>query len=325
MKADGMEYGLRSRSTGKLVRLDERYSESPEYGVEIDRYLSFDDGHPFLQDADLGPIVHFKHGETLYGRRSESFLVPREMDVADLDIVEFSTTSEASDAGDPSRYTVEVSRLDFDFVEGVRYQYPPRQGASAMTLRKVFSKDEISAMTGLASVEIVTLKSDLIDVARAGLSGSIIVPDYTTRAQLSAKPLGVVDVRSIGDVTYAAVTYDVMNPRFRKSVSLVDGLDAQEEPWDDLKVAFGFDDADGRSVELLNEVWNDALDGSPIWPEGWSIEQTDVSGARMVVAFRVSGPLRNEDGRAVKAMLRDIENLRDPRSRADVAMVPGLR
>jgi hypothetical protein len=325
MKTEGLEYGLRSRSTGKLVRLDERYSESPEYGVEIDRYLSFDVGHPLLQDADLGPLVHFKHGETLYGRRTESFLVPRELDVADLDIVEFSTTSKTAEAGDPLKYTVEVSRLDFEFVKGVRYQFPPRQGALAMTLRKIFSKAEIAAMTGLPSVEIVTLKSDVIDVAHPGLSGSIIVPDHAGRAQLHARPLGVVDIRTIAGVTYAAVTYDVMNPRFRQTVSLVHQDDPHDQPWDDLKVAFGFDDSDERSVELLDQIWKDDLDGESAWPDGWSIDETDGAGARMVVVFRVEGPLRNEDGRRVRAMLKDIETLRDPRHAASEATVPGRR
>jgi hypothetical protein len=325
MKTAGLEYGLRSRSTGKLVRLEERYSESPEYGVEIDRHLSFDDEHPYLQDADIGSIMHFKHGATLYGRRSSSFLTAREVDIDDLDLVEFSTTANTSPKGDPSRYVVEVSRLDFDFVKGVRYQFPPRQGAAAMTLRKIFSKDEIAAMTGLPSVEIVTLKSDLIDVARAGLSGSIIVPDHAGRAQLHVKPLGVVDVRTIAGVTYAAVTYDVMNPRFRQRVSLVDGADPHDQPWDDLKVSFGFDDSDERSVKLLEEIWDDGLGGESIWPEGWSIDETDTSGARMVVVFRIEGPLREEDGRVVRSMLHDISALRDPREGASAAPVPGRR
>jgi hypothetical protein len=322
MKTEGLEYGLRSRSTGKLVRLEERYSESPEYGVEIDRHLSFDDEHPYLQDADIGSIMHFKHGATLYGRRSSSFLTAREVDIDDLDLVEFSTTANTSPKGDPSRYTVEVSRLDFEFVKGVRYQYPPRQ---TMSLQKVFSKAEIAAMSDLPSIELVTLKSDVIDVASASLSGKIIVPEYASRTPINAKPLGIIDVRSFEGVTYAAVTYDVRHPRFRQLVSLADGADPHDQPWDDLKVAFGFDDSDERSVELLDQIWKDDLDGESAWPDGWSIDETDGAGARMVVVFRVQGPLRNEDGRRVRAMLKDIETLRDPLHAASEATVPGRR
>jgi hypothetical protein len=135
----------------------------------------------------------------------------------------------------------------------------------------------------------------------------------------------VVDVRTIAGVTYAAVTYDVMNPRFRQTVSLVHQDDPHDQPWDDLKVSFGFDDSDDRSSALLDEIWNDGLDGESIWPDGWSINETDASGARMVVVFRVEGPIREEDGRIVGSLLRDISALRDPRDGASAAPVPGRR
>lgn len=325
MKIEGLEYGLRSRSTGKLVRLEERYNESPEYGLEIDRRLSFDGEHPCLQDADIGSIMHFKHGATLYGRRSSSFLTAREVDIDDLDMVEFSTTANTSPKGDPSRYVVEVSRLEFDFVKGVRYQFLPRQGGGVKSLQNIFTKAEIAAMADVPSIELVTLKSDVLDVAASRLAGKIIVPDYTRSAAVSAKPVGVIDVRSFEGVTYAAVTYDVRNPRFRQTVSLSADADPHEQPWDDLKVAFGFDDRDERAVKLLNEIWDDGLDGDSVWPEGWSIDETDASGARMVVVFRVEGPLREEDGRLVRAMLLDVSAARDPRNGDHVHPVPGRR
>jgi hypothetical protein len=327
MKPEGLEYGFRSRSSGKLVRLEERHSGSVDYGIghEGERYLTFDESYPFLQEDDLRAIVNFRHGDVLHGRRPEEFLVPSAIDVADLDIIEFSTSTEASDHGDPLKYTVEISRLDFDFVQDVIYQYPPQRGEGAQALSRIFNKAEMESMADVPWLELVTLKSKVIDVARAGLAGKIIVPDRKVRPLTHSGPRGVVDVRSIDGVTYAAVTSHVWHPRFHKTVSLSDGAELHDQPWDDLKVAFGFDDEDERSVELLEEIWDAGFGGESIWPDGWSMDETDRSGARMVVVFRIEGPLREGDGRQVRSMLRDISALRDPRDGASMAPVPGRR
>lgn len=327
MKSEGLEYGFRSRSTGKLVRLEERHSGSEAYGIgyEVERYLTFDVDYPFLQESELRTILNFRHGDILQGRRPEEFFVPKDMDLDDFDIVEFSTTTEAPDHGDPLNYNVAVSRLDFEFVRDVIYQYPPKRGEGVLSLSRIFTAAELAAMADVPWLELATLKSSVIDVASAGLTGKIIVPDRTIRPITHSGPRGVAAVRSIDGVTYAAVTSHVWNPRFHRVVSLVDGMDVRDQPWDDLKVAFGFDDSDDSAVKLFNEIWDDGLDGDSIWPAGWSIDGTDTSGARMVVEFRVEGPLREEDGRFVKSLLRDISAARDPRDGASVHPVPGRR
>lgn len=312
MKSDGLQYGYRNRNNGKLMRLDERYSDSPEYGVEIDRYLTCDKAFPFLQDDNLGSVFNFKHGPMLYGRAIETFFVSRDVQMEDFDIVEFATSSRASsEGGDPLQYIVDVGRIDFEFVHGVRYQYPPRQGAGGMSLNRLFLKSELTAMSDVSSPELVVLKSDIMDVAWAGLAGTIIVPDNSHSSY--PKPLGVVDVRSVDETTYAVVTYDVLNPRFHKTVSLLDGLDVHEKPWSDVKVAFEFDDTGDGSEELLNALWHEGFEDPAIWPRGWSIIETNAAGARMVVVFRVQGAVSEADGLAVRTILDGISAGMDPR------------
>jgi hypothetical protein len=69
-------------------------------------------------------------------------------------------------------------------------------------------------------------------------------------------------------------------------------------PWDDLKVAFGIDDPEKF------ELWMEhTLDGKDLLPAGWSLCETSGAGARYVAVFRVEGPLRVEDGRALAQLL----------------------
>jgi hypothetical protein len=75
-------------------------------------------------------------------------------------------------------------------------------------------------------------------------------------------------------------------------------------PWSDCKVAFDVDCDD-------EQVW-EAFAFLPTrsryeLPTGWSIDETDRSGARTVVVFRVEGvPLRITDGGTVALILHDI-------------------
>jgi len=321
MKSDGLQYGYRNRKNGKLMRLEERYSDTPEYGVEIDRYLTCDEAFPFLQDDDLGSIFNFKYGPMMYSRALETFFVSAGIRMDDFDIVEFSTTSQyPPEGGDPLRYVVAISRLEFDFVHGVRYQYPSREGAGVKSMNRIFLKRELAAMSDVLSPELVVLRSDVMDVSRAGLTGKIIVPDVTRASR--AKPLGIVDVRSVDGVTYAIATYDLRNPRFRRTVSLVDGIEAHEAPWNGIKVAFEFDDTGDGSMELLNAIWDEGFNGQSIWPPGWNISESDASGSRMVVVFSVEGAVSEADGRVVRRMLDGIAAGIDPR---DVDASPGRR
>jgi hypothetical protein len=69
-----------------------------------------------------------------------------------------------------------------------------------------------------------------------------------------------------------------------------------ELPWCDCKVAFDIEDGDA--------LWS--WDASGVWPhlpEGWTLDGTDGSGARLVAIFRVETLLTIEDGERVAQLL----------------------
>jgi hypothetical protein len=69
-------------------------------------------------------------------------------------------------------------------------------------------------------------------------------------------------------------------------------------PWCDCKVAYGIDDIDKF------ERWMDRTDwAKDLLPDGWSVSETDASGARYVAVFRVEGKLTEEDGMSVLRLL----------------------
>lgn len=72
-------------------------------------------------------------------------------------------------------------------------------------------------------------------------------------------------------------------------------------PWDDLKVAFSVNNQDAF------EVWGDEhsvwYEGSTILPAGWSVCETDSSGARHVVIFRVQGEFKKSDAQVVGKLM----------------------
>jgi hypothetical protein len=312
-----LKYGFRSRSTGKLVRLEERYGESEEYGLEVDRYLTFDRRFPYFNE-DINSVVSFRFGRELYGSNFMSLFMDRGMDLGDLEVVEYRTVASNESGRDPVRFSTEINPVEFNFVTGVRYQFPPSSGPRAKRLNAIFSKDEIAAMSDVSSVQLATLKSDTVDVASADLVGAVILPNYTIKHVTNAKPLGIVDQRTVDGVTYAAVAHHICNPRFFKVTGVDSALDADESPWDDLKVAFAFDDAEEGAEELLEEIWEEGEE-SGVWPEGWSLDETDAAGGRMVVVFRVTTPLAKADGQRVRAALDEISVLRDPRQRHEIS------
>lgn len=79
-----------------------------------------------------------------------------------------------------------------------------------------------------------------------------------------------------------------------------------ETPWSDCKVAYGVDDADRVWQRLAPER------GAPTakLPDGWTLNETDCSGARCVAVFRVEGAPNIEDGTAVLTLLRQIGAIR---------------
>lgn len=69
-------------------------------------------------------------------------------------------------------------------------------------------------------------------------------------------------------------------------------------PWDDLKVAYSIDNDDA--------VWDAFyVKHTHTLPLGWELDETDCSGARCVAVFRVTGPLREENGEHVQELLID--------------------
>lgn len=75
-------------------------------------------------------------------------------------------------------------------------------------------------------------------------------------------------------------------------------------PWDDCKIAFGMDNEEAFESWLEANGADESGDLSAILPNGWELSETDGAGARWVVVFRVNGPVRERDGRMVRAMLR---------------------
>lgn len=71
-----------------------------------------------------------------------------------------------------------------------------------------------------------------------------------------------------------------------------------ELPWSDCKVAYGIDDEDALEVLYYNE--------SNLLPEGWEYNETDCSGARCVVVFRVNCLLTIKDGEATMNVLKEL-------------------
>jgi hypothetical protein len=69
-------------------------------------------------------------------------------------------------------------------------------------------------------------------------------------------------------------------------------------PWDDLKVCFCISDNPDR-------LWRACDEGKAVFPEGWSLNETDISGAAGYVAiFRVKCLPTAADAYKVKAVLR---------------------
>jgi hypothetical protein len=67
-------------------------------------------------------------------------------------------------------------------------------------------------------------------------------------------------------------------------------------PWSDLKVCYGINNPD--------RFWRAYDRGALDLPKGWSLNETDGTGARCVVLFRVEVLPTIEDGRKVAAIIR---------------------
>lgn len=75
-------------------------------------------------------------------------------------------------------------------------------------------------------------------------------------------------------------------------------------PWGDCKVAFDYNGDD----EIL---WTASENGEVHLPKGWSLNETDAAGARLVAVFRVEGaPPTVHDGKLVRALLAKLARRR---------------
>lgn len=71
-------------------------------------------------------------------------------------------------------------------------------------------------------------------------------------------------------------------------------------PWSDCKVAFGIKDPENAWLLHRNPF-------KTMLPDGWSLDETDCSGARCVVVFRVDIIPTKADGNRVLQALRDVD------------------
>jgi len=76
---------------------------------------------------------------------------------------------------------------------------------------------------------------------------------------------------------------------------VMQGDDAPAPSWDDCKVAYGIDDEDA--------LWGAWKIGTLELPAGWTLNETDGTGARMVAVFRVNGIPTEADSRSALAAL----------------------
>jgi hypothetical protein len=75
---------------------------------------------------------------------------------------------------------------------------------------------------------------------------------------------------------------------------------SKPEPcWDDMKLAFSFDDG----AEDIWARWGPGGTHTDELPEGWSLNETDSSGARHVAVFRVEGFFNPADAYRVVTLL----------------------
>lgn len=95
------------------------------------------------------------------------------------------------------------------------------------------------------------------------------------------------------DAVIEAITKETGYASFEASPPAPETTEQTAPPWDDMKVAFGFD---GN----VDELWDAAHKTNTLrLPQGWSLDETDGAGARMVAVFRVAAMPTAADGEAV--------------------------
>jgi hypothetical protein len=314
VKPEVLEYGFRSRRSGKFVRLDEQLlDDGYDNGASLERCLTFDEGYPILQETDLRAIVAFRYGNVILNTLGHDFIAPPGFDVEDLEAVEFSTREVPSSGGAATRFVTDVRTMHFDIIRNVELDQVPRKGEGAMSLTSVFGREAVSSMletvgrSDASWLNIVALKGDPLDYDPEELVGKVVVCGPTIRPLSISGAHGVVGTRSIDGTTYLAVVYGCSYPFFYTTeVSLeIDG--GQDLKWDDLKVSFGFDGSNEQAANLLREIWDGQEEDEGLWPAGWAFHEISGFESEMTAVFSVAGPLINEDAALVRASLRYVE------------------
>lgn len=323
MKPEVVEYGYRSRRSGKYVRLDEELLDDGYDNVSLQRRLTFDEGYPILQETDLRAIIAFRYGDVLLNTLWHDFIAPSGFDVDDLEPVEFSTSEIVSRDGAISRFVTEVRAMHFDIIRDAEIEDVPRKGEGALRLRDVFEESEIASMLETIGrpetswLGLVVLKGALLDHDPEELVGKVVVCDPTIRPLKKSGAYGILGARAIDGTTYAITVYGCHYPCFYTTPP--EPGENTLPAWDDLKVSFGFDGSDEHAADLIREIWlreiwqgRDEDDGP--WPEGWNLHEISGYGSEMTAVFSVAGSLINEDAALVRAALRDVEAGHDIRA-----------
>jgi hypothetical protein len=308
MYLDQKSYGLRSRVTGELVRI-EVYVYHDEDSVHTEQTLVVDKDMPIFQSKNLSELMNGRFGREFFGFSEPRFdgITTRLRDIDQYEIVEFVANTSA--AGQyPEVVSVDIRPLEFRLVEGVRMQQFNEQDGCRL-MAAAFPAGEADRFPDCVVKAVVLKGADVSD-----LEGAILLPP-PNKLLLRQGPMGVLMTRTVGDTTYALVTRDLARPELY-AVTPPPEPEVDEIPWGDCKVAYGWDATD-EGDELLTEIWDEEIAdrSKSIWPEGWSIDETDSSGARCVIVFRISDVLpTREDGKRVQELVSMIECGVDPRA-----------
>lgn len=308
MYLEEKSYGLRRRSTGDLVRV-ETYEVYEENGITVERTLVLDKHQPLFQSRDLKDVMRGRFSQEFFAAPSLGFdghvvRLPGDMDDYEIVVFEAAPTL-AVDGRDPETVEIAVRPLEFNLVSGVRMRRFSAEEADKL-MRAAFTAGQIDDLSGAGPVEAVVLRGG----AGMPLDGTLLLPPEGRITREG--PVGVLLTRTVGDTVYALVTRDIDRPELHV---MEESPKADEVPWGDCKVAYGWDAVD-EADELLTEIWDEEIADrdKSIWPDGWSIDETDCSGARCVIVFRVSGVLpTREDGERVRELVSMIERGIDPR------------
>lgn len=312
MQKQEIKYGLRNRYTGALLRLQTSFGYSETYGEQTDYYLTNNTEHPYLMEDHAQALFNARYGKAYSCTPAYQFEdVPR--DIEDHDVVRFVTTSDI-DPGqtDPLEFNTQIEKLHFEFVENVGFEE-----LSPQRLRHIFpdAKELAGGQMGIYFFK-------LTDDAPPPAEGSVLVSRKGTKnARL---PMGVVHIRQVGSETFFMGSQMVHEPRFYSATPIKTHREA-EFPWGDCKVAFDYDPQTDDWEIILKDVWDQDMQEGNVWPNGWSLNEIDSSGARRVLIFRIEGDLRRQDGEIVKSLIEKMEQGIDPRDDHEVNKTMSLR